>query len=80
MTGREVVIALYEINDGDWERILDDMKRHHHYLKDDLEKAVAKFNEKHQGQRVVTILDADYPMEFRSNYVNPPFVVICSQS
>lgn len=76
MTARDLVLALYELNGGDYDKMVRDMTEHHNYPLSDLKKATADFNKEHQGQNVVTITDPDYPMQYRKGYVKPPLVII----
>ena len=75
VTKREMVMILYELNGGDFGKIVKTMRERHLYSSDEMETALKKFTEKHEDERIITIVDDDYPMKYRNGYKKPPFVV-----
>lgn len=69
MTGRDILIHLSTLNDGNWDRIYADIKKKRPITEDDVKDSVAKLKCK-----AVTILDEEYP-EFLKSISRPPFVL-----
>lgn len=76
MTARDLILALYELNGGDYDKMVDDLRKKRHYQMADLESAAEEFAQKHRGEKITVITDVDYPMAYRVGYNRPPFVII----
>ena len=75
-TEREVVIALYELNGGDFDKIVETLAKRRMYSQDEIRSAVDSFMGKHKDERIITIVDDDYPMEYRDGRKKPQFIVL----
>lgn len=71
MSAREILIGLHVKNNGDWNKVYDDLRNKNY--PDNLE--TDEVMDLVESDRVITILDEDYPDKFKHIY-KPPFVIV----
>lgn len=73
MSVRDILISLYVKNNGDWEKIYEDIRNKNTIEKEEAKKMVNDFTAKHK--KVITLLDDDYPERLKRTF-KPPFVIV----
>lgn len=72
LTARETLIALSVVNNGDWDKIYDAIKRMDHLDRGEADAAIASL--KALGLAATTLIDPDYPAALKECR-RPPFAV-----
>ena len=69
MEAREILIAIWKKNNGDWDRIYKEL-REKKYVNENYDIYLEGVN----ASEYITLLDDDYPLDLKISY-KPPFVL-----